>query len=298
MNIETISDLIEDYVHSPSFKKLAKNTQDIYQAGLDLWDTAQGMEDLEDYTPRMASTFIETLVLYKDSVKTNMLKGPKAAFEYLIMLNEADSNPFKQVHRAVKYNPRRTMWTKQEIEDYKSFMIINDYALYAFFTFLYETAQRCGDILNLKWSNRKYSEEDNAYYYDVKQGKTGTELVVWETATMHSIISDIEANWAQKSTGSVYINKDEMPEHIFTLDIGRPIPYQTLYRMFMDVSPEWVHDRDLHLHDLRRSRITHLIDAGYTSEQVMAVSGHTDLRVFEKTYKIVNKNTSKFILGA
>ncbi|MEK0326802.1 MAG: tyrosine-type recombinase/integrase, partial [Nitrosopumilus sp.] len=276
-----------DYKSSMGYLALANSTRSVYSSGLDKLEDYFGDEfKLVNMTVREASKYYEYKVLFatgKPSYVSAMMKGPKAAFQTLVDLREAEINPFALINIKLKYNPRAVVWSKEEVEMfYAVAKTHNDLQyMHSFVTMLYESAQRPEDVRSMMWVQRGWSEKYNAYYLDIIQQKTGTAVTVWIT---------------EKTDLAICSNRDPLTyTHLFNKK-GEHVSLQTFRNDFKKVLDIAGLRPELQMRDLRRSRVTHLIDAGKTSEQVMALTGHKSLSVFEKTYKVTSRDTSAFIL--
>ena len=260
MNILTVRDLLQDYTTSRSYLSLASSTRKIYQAGLNkLLDDFGALFKLEDMTPRNAVRFYNDLLDdYNATYSASLLKGPKAAFQTLVDLREAEINPFALINMKLRYDPRAVVWSKDEVEKFCQYAKRSGkYAyLYPFVTMLYESAQRPEDVRLILSASAQYSIDHKAAFYEIEQQKTGTKVTIWHTKKVNEALEhSLEHKYLFHKNG----------EHVSLQTFRKD------FKLVIEISglrPE------LQMRDLRRSRVTHLIDAGHTSEQVMSLTGH------------------------
>ena len=283
--IITIDDLVNDYTLSRQFKQLATSTKGVYITGFDkMINWFGGGFKIENMTPRNAVGFYENLLDHvSDKYAAAMIKGPKAAFQTLVDLREAEINPFTIMNLKIKYDPRSVVWSKEEFERFLETAKADDKLsyLYPFVGMLYLSAHRPEDVREIHWGQRHWSAEHNAYCFEITQQKTGTEVAIWVTDQIEKVLTALDERYCSM---------------LFTKN-GEHVSLQTFRNDFKKLLVKAGLRQELQMRDLRRSRATHLIDAGYTSEQVMSITGHKSLSVFEKTYKVTSRETSAFILN-
>lgn len=124
------------------------------------------------------------------------------------------------------------------------------------------TAQRLGDILNMKWSDI----EDNGIV--VKQEKTGMPLVIPIHSKLQAILNELDRNgpYIVQHGGKRYTTNS----------------FRVLYRKVVPSSmPPF--------HGVRKASCIALAEGGASTHEIMAMSGHTTLRMVSHYTKGVNK---------
>lgn len=282
-----IKKMLIAYKDSNSFNSLADSTKALYLRGLDaLLDHMGPKAFIEDMTTHEVDRFYSKLRrTYDDNGVRRMLKGPRAAYRYLVKMRDIAFNPFSIYSANPQYKERQVVISKKDLENIfetaKGLKGTERSYLYGFLKYLYITAQRPQDVLNMSWENLKYSEEHEAHYFEIETTKTDAIVYTWYTEEL----VELENYVTDRTSNSLFFKSNSR------LQIG------TARRDFNYLLTLCELDGKYQLRDFRRTRATRLLDEGYTDIQVMSITGHTNLAVFKKVYAVTSKDTSSFMLN-
>jgi len=138
------------------------------------------------------------------------------------------------------------------------------------------TGQRIGDVLAMTWADYDGS------YIKVKQEKTGAKVEVY----CHRVLKGELERWraSQQIIGQTILTRYD----------GRPLSYNRVRNKTTEILA-MIERRHLQLRDLRRTAATKLAEAGCTTPQIAAITGHSIERCQRilDTYVVKTKMTSK-----
>jgi len=171
-------------------------------------------------------------------------------FKHAKRLGWREDNPAEGVEMLKSAAPRREAWPADKVEAYRA--KATGPALLIFELCL-GTGQRIGDVLRMRWN-----DIDGGRIH-VKQGKTGNEA--WGPITSH-LRAALDAT--PKRGLTLVTNPD-----------GRPMAYKTAQGHVMrarKLAGCEGHD----IHALRHTTAQYLAGLGFTDEEIMSVTGHTN----------------------
>lgn len=250
----TLNGLIRDYTLSPEFEKLAESTRKEYRRMLTKAEVKFGsipLAALED--PRVRQDFLKWRadVAKKSGEREadNRLSVLSAMMTWgkengVIFSNHIAG--FRRLHRA---NRSEMIWLPEHIE---AFMKAAPVEMQRALILALHTGQRQGDLLRLTWGNYDGS------LISLRQGKTGRRVDIPCTKALKRMLDRMDKGAAV----------------ILTTKTGRP--YKPRYfKAQWETASKAAGIADLHFHDLRGTAITMLAEAGCTTPQIAAITGHS-----------------------
>jgi len=270
MEIKTLEDLANYYLHSPQFLALRPETQKSYE-----YRIGRALNTLVTPKRSLGSLKLEKLgvsdckIAYQQWVKHGVRTANLTSTILSVLFNMAEElelivrNPMRSVKK-MQGKPRKVTWTPDQVRlftdtafskyEWRSIGLIV-YMAYAF-------AQRIGDMRSLKWENINFEE----HRLDLEQSKKRAEVHL-----------------------PIHIHMYRMLERQYK-DFGfqeyvapHPYPRSGSYRIYTDtdisrmvnrVKEEAGLPKELTAMDMRRTAITEMVEAGVDTTQIMSVSGH------------------------
>lgn len=246
--------LVRDYTLSPEFAKLRDSTQREYRRMLTKAEAAFGnmpIAALED--PRVRQDFMK----WRASVAST--SGDREADNRLsiisAMLTWAKENGrvfsnhiagFRRLHRADRSD---MIWLPEHIH---AFMAAAPVEMQRALILALHTGQRQGDLLRLAWSNY-----DGALI-SLRQGKGGRKVEIPCTVALKGMLDALDR------TSAV----------VLATRTGRPWKPR-YFKAQWEAATKAAGVAELHFHDLRGTAITMLAEAGCTTPQIAAITGHS-----------------------
>lgn len=250
----TMNGLMRDYTLSPEFGKLADSTQREYRRMLSKAEVKFGnmpLAALED--PRVRQDFLS----WRASVATT--SGEREADNRLsvisAMLSWGKENGhifsnhvagFRRLHSADR---SELIWLPEHIH---AFMAVAPIELQRALILALHTGQRQGDLLRLAWGNY-----DGALV-SLRQGKTGRKVEIPCTSALKQMLDSIERTTAV----------------VLTTKTNRPWTAR-YFKAQWEAAAKKAGITELHFHDLRGTAVTMLAEAGCTTPQIAAITGHS-----------------------
>lgn len=253
---DTIEALIVAYLRSPEWNALAENTRKTYAVYL------RHLENVGHV--RVGAVARRDLLTARDAIMTT--RGPGAAqgfirsasalFGWAVDREWIEHSPCTRI-KALKGGTLRA-WTAQEAdaataglpEHLRRVVVLARY-----------TGQRRGDLCAMTWA---------AFDGDVirvRQQKTGAELVI----PCHPVLRTELATWRSTATAVT----------VLTNTLGRPWKPQHLSHELPVALARIGLPSDLNVHGLRKLAATSLADAGCTTHEIAAVTGHQTLAMVQ-----------------
>ena len=259
---DSVTVIIDAFKKSSDFLDLSRSTQANYKTHLRIIDECLGNEPIQAINRRIVLAFRDMMLTkptepvdengnkptyparanYAGEVFRRLLSF---AFDRGYILFNPATRPGKV--KTGSYRP----WTEADIEAFREIapphiILALDIALH--------TGQRLGDILNMTWSQ---ITDDGGVR--LTQGKTGAEL--W-LPLHHKLAATLETH-----------KKASTSTHIVTTAAGKP--YKPDH--FKHEWKRWADKAGLQglvFHGLRKTATGNLAEAGCTSEQIKAITGH------------------------
>lgn len=257
------------------FNSLAPNTRKNY------------LRALRDIKERLAKVPLRgmtrrALVEYLETVPTAPLRRVSRnvwlnLFSLALARGDAAQNPVTGL--TIATSPRRDqLWMPDDIDAWMGFCEADRGGARwrLMFMLLLYTGQRIGDVLAMTWADYDGS------YIKVKQEKTGAKVEVY----CHHILKEELERWRA--------SRRVIGPTILTRYDGRPLSYNRVRNRTTEILTE-IGRRHLQLRDLRRTAATKLAEAGCTTPQIAAITGHSIERCQRilDTYVVKTKATSK-----
>jgi integrase len=253
----TVNALIISYYASSAFQDLRPSTQRLRRNILESFRADHGDKRLQGLSWQHLDAIIAAKK--KPETRNHLLKALRAVLDVAVLQGLLPNNPAKLVKRAKSKNPDGYhSWTEEEVLQFEARHPIGTKARLALALGMF-TGQRKGDCLKMGWQHIS----DGGIR--VKQEKTGTELLIPVHPELKKIL-------------------DITPREHLTL-IVTEFGAQFTAGGFGNWFKRRCREAGLPhcpFHGLRKLAATRIIDAGGTSAQAMAITGHKDLRVFEK----------------
>jgi len=257
------------------FNSLAFNTRKNYLRQLHLIRSVLGPVPIEGVTRRVLVEYLETIST------TPLRRVSRNVWLNLFSLAIARG--------AVKHNPvtglviagskkRTELWMPDDIALWMEFCRHDPGGARwrVMFMLLLYTGQRIGDVLAMTWADFDGS------YIKVTQEKTGAKVDVY---CHHALKTELEGYRAsQRILGATILTRYD----------GRPLSYNRVRNKTTEIL-EVIGRRYLQLRDLRRTAATTLAEAGCTTPQIAAITGHSIekcQRILD-TYVVRTKATSR-----
>ncbi|MCK6444103.1 tyrosine-type recombinase/integrase [Elstera cyanobacteriorum] len=243
----TVAGLFAAFRLSPEFSRLRDKTR---------YDYDRILTRAEGFWGDLPHASITTKIAY--ALRDKLQKTPRQANLMLDVLRRVwqwgarrelvQDNPFARPER-LPTKPRSDYWTP---EDEAAFLAVAPPEMRLAFIMAVDTGQRRGDLLGMVWT--AYDGEG----FRLRQSKTGKAIRVPVTARLR------EALAATPRTST----------HILTDPTGKPWSADTFGHLFTDLKRA-IGREHLHFHDLRRTAVVRLSEAGCTILEIASVTGHT-----------------------
>ncbi|WP_425419764.1 tyrosine-type recombinase/integrase [Oricola indica] len=250
----TFNSLVRDYTLSPEFEKLAESTRGEYRRMLTKSEAKFGdlpIGALND--PRVRQDFMSWRATvaresgYREadnrlSVISSMLTWARENGR--ILHNHVAG--FRRLH---KTDRSELIWLPGHIE---AFMNIAPLELQRALILALHTGQRQADLLKLSWNNYDGST------ISLRQGKTNRRVDIKCTAALRRMLDGLD-----RDTNLVLTTKTKLPWKA------------RYFKAQWEAATKAAGISDLHFHDLRGTAITLLAQAGCSTPQIAAITGHS-----------------------
>jgi integrase len=251
----TFNGLVRDYTLSPEFtEKLADRTQREYRRMLTKAELKFGnlpLAALED--PRVRQDFMNwrsaVAKTSGDREADNRLSVISAMLTWAKENGQVFSNHISGFRRLYSVDRSDLIWLPEHIQ---AFMRVAPIELQRFLILALHTGQRQSDLRRLAWGNYDGS------LISMRQGKTGRKVQIPCTKALKKMLDGLD-----RSTAVILTTKG-----------GRPWASRYFNAQWKAAS-EKSGITELHFHDLRGTAITMLAEAGCTTPQIAAITGHS-----------------------
>ncbi len=207
----------------------------------------------------------------EDGLNAKSIGLIKAAL--IFHFNEILGNKFEiKTPKIKKSTP--VVLTKDEIN--KLFKAIKNPRYVLMMKLYYGSGFRLSEAINLKVKNIDFNE--NVIW--VRDGKGGKDRM--------SILSDEMSNKLREFCQ--YKNKDDF---VFTNKKGDPLSPRTVQKIIEKAKITCNLNKDVHIHTLRHSFATHLLEAGVDIRKIQELLGHSDLSTTQIYTKVSNEELKK-----
>lgn len=250
----TLNGLIRDYTLSPEFEKLRESTRKEYRRMLNKAEAKFGtmpLAALEDSRVRQDFMTWRAAVSREsgDREADNRLSVISAMLTWAKENGQVFSNHiagFRRLHSADRSD---LIWLPEHIT---AFMAAAPIELQRALILALHTGQRQGDLLRLTWGNY------NGSLITLRQGKTDRKVEIPCTKALRRMLDKMD-----RSAAVVLATKT-----------GRPWKPR-YFKAQWEAASKKAGITELHFHDLRGTAVTMLAEAGCTTPQIAAITGHS-----------------------
>ena len=252
----SVNALCVSYYRSPEFRGLKTSTQVLRRNIIERFRSAHGNKPVAQLERKHIKDIIGAKADTPEGAN-NLLKALRVLLNYAVSIDMVQVNPAASVRKYKARGEGFHTWTEAEVAQFEAHHPIGTRARLAIALPLY-TAQRKGDVARMGWQHVRGDE------IAVRQEKTDTPLLI----PMHP-----ELVLALKSVPRTNLT--------FLLnERGAPFSSGTLGKWFRrqcDAAglPHCA------MHGLRKAAATRMADAGCTTNQIRAVTGHRSLAQVE-----------------
>lgn len=243
----SVAGLVERYLSSQKWAKLAPNTQKSYRQALDYIRDKIGPADPRKLRRRHIIDMRDALA-DTPTTANRRINVMKALLEYGIDIDWISENVARGVESLPPTGRTRHPWPQDMIE---AFRAQADPDTLLIFELALGTGQRIGDVLRMQWA---HVEADSIR---VKQGKTGAS--VWIPWTAH--LARVVASAPRRGL------------FIACQPNGRPWSYNGAWNRIR-AAREAIGAEAYDIHALRHNAASELAEAGCTDEEIAAITGH------------------------
>ena len=259
---DSVAVVIDLFKKSSDFLDLSHSTQANYKTHLNVIDNCLGNEPIQAINRRIVLAFRDMMLTKPDDVAdadgnkpTYPARANYAAEVFRRLLSFAFDRGYVSFNPAVRPGKIKTgsykPWGETDIEAFRKvapphILLALDIALY--------TGQRLGDILNMTW---KQITDDGGIR--LIQGKTGAEL--W-LPIHYRLAATLEKH-----------KEGHTSTHIVVTTAGKPYKADHFKHEWKRVADS-AGLQGLVFHGLRKTATGYLAEAGCTSEQIKAITGH------------------------
>jgi integrase len=265
----TIAALVTQYLSSSHYRvKLAPRTQALYRGYLNLIRREWGDLPIAGLKPG-------TVELIKTQFEETPRKANQIVALLRILLGRAVKWQLITSNAALKPEmlptpPRVQVWTRDEEQ---RFLAIARPSLRLAIMLMLYTVQRPGDCLSMTTS--RIRERDNRLYISLRQQKTGELIDVPVHNALEPLLrARLSSEWKPEPlSGQRRYRSTASTVLLVPSPTGRPWAYRNFCRAW-DAIVKKAGIEGLQRRDLRRTGIVRLAEAGATTPQIAALSGH------------------------
>lgn len=259
----SLAELVLRYYASPRFDNRSPQTKRLYRHVLEKHIARDGNRLVSQLTAEKAEKIVIEVANERGKGAANLHRSVlSAVFRYAVRLRMRPDNPFSvDIIEPYDLGERHT-WTDGELKAYRDCWPLGTRERLAFAVLLY-SGQRVSDAVRLT----------RADVLSFKQRKTGADLSI----PAHPAL--VRAVKAGPSNG-LYIIGDEA---------GRPIKAETLTRLIRRAAKKAGLPAQCKAHGLRKANQRLLAEAGATTKQMQAISGHRTLKETERYSEKANQ---------
>jgi integrase len=248
--------LITEFYASRPFRNLKPSSKQTYRAALEPLAKAHGHRTAR-ITHKQAAKLIADIGETKPSMANLTKRVLQALYKYAVKADWVDANPVIGIDN-FKGGAHHT-WTEGDLQTFEKRWPVGTRQRLAYALLLY-TGQRVGDVAKMNRADVVGAE------LHVIQQKTGAELhLPFATEIQKALL-------AYPAKGLTLIGREN----------GKPMTRAGLTRFMADAIEEAGLPAKCVSHGLRKAAMRRLAEAGKTTKQIAAVSGHKSLREVER----------------
>lgn len=246
--VRSVAALVERYLSSQKWARLAPNTQRSYRRHLDYIREKIGRADPRKLRRRHVLD-MQAALADKPTTANRRIGVLKALLEFGIDVDWLTENVAKGVSDLEPSGRARHPWPQDMIEAFREEA---DRDTLLIFELALGTGQRIGDVLAMQWAHVEGAG------ITVKQGKTKAEVWIPWTTRLAGIVAGI-------SRRGLFIACQPN---------GRPWSYNGAWNRIRAVRGA-IGAEAYDIHALRHNAASELAEAGCTDEEIAAITGHT-----------------------
>lgn len=249
----SVAALVASYYRSSDYLNLKPITQRTYRSTVEPFREQHGDKAVAKIKREHVKAIISKLA-DRPAVANNWLKSIKILMRHAVDAGMRQDDPTIGIRKLRTGSPGYRTWTEAEIEQYYDKHPIGSRARLALDLMLY-TGQRRADVVRM---GRQHVRDG---ILTIRQSKTGTEVEI----PLHPIL--------RTSLGA-------LPKNMTFLltEYGKPFAVAGFGNWFRDRVTEAKLPDGLSAHGLRKAACRRLAEAGCTGPQIMAISGHKNLK--------------------
>jgi integrase len=250
----SLAELVMLYYKSNLFKNRKQGTKLLYKRLLDQALMNWGRLPVRGFTP---GQFEELKLIAQDTphATNNLLRILRRVFGFAVKLGWIAANPVSKPG-LLQVRARDTVWDKVTEE---RFLGAARPSLRLGFMLMLYTAQRVSDVLEM--TVNRVSEEDGRLYIALRQQKTGTLLKLPVHENLEPLLRE---RLAQGGSSLLLVPSPK----------GLPWPRRNFSRAWDKVMTKAGLAGEAQRRDLRRTAVVRMAEAGVTTPQIAAVTGH------------------------
>lgn len=278
----TFQNIFDEYIKSLD---TTPKTENDYKQKSKLFLTSLSQIKIDKIRPSKIQKIVNEIKKsgYSRKYKNESLRLLKATLTYSnnIHNTQIKTHMITSVPKTPEDIKEFNVWTNEEFDKFIS--KVDNKVYKAFFTFLFKTGARRGEVLALLWS-------------DIK----GNEVSINKSLTTHK--EGLKSTKTLSSIRTILID-DETLKLIQSVKCGRfvfggdtPLSTSQIWRVFEQAIKDSKVKR-IRIHDLRHSHATILINNGANIVAVSKRLGHSDIGMTLKVYTHLLKKTEKELLN-
>jgi len=259
----SIDGVAASYYRSPNFLSLKKSTQTTYRREIERWREKHGAKSIARLERRhIKEQMTERFENGGPEAANNLLRVIRLLCGYAVELDLRRDNPALGIKKFRMRGDGFVTWSEDDIAKYLKRWPAGSRQRLALVLLLY-TGQRRGDVTRM---GRQHVTGDAIR---VTQGKTGAQLAIPMHAELKVVLEALPRD------GLTFL----------TTQYGKPFKDGA---SFGNQFREWCDKAGLpkrSAHGLRKSAAVRLVEAGCTTKEVQAITGHASLREVERYTK-------------
>jgi integrase len=255
---DSMAAAVHGYFNSIEFNSLAQSTQSVYRGVLDRFVARYGDGPVAGMRSHHVNSIIDEMAS-TPAAASNFRKRLSAVMDYAVSAGMRPDNPVKDAKRIRYATDGHRTWSEEDIAAYRNKWKVGTAERLAMEVLLH-TGLRRSDAVRLGWK-------------DVADGritivaqKTGAEVSIPIRAELMNFLKSCpkEAPAFIAKTGGAARSEKAFSAYISGAAVKAGLPEGS--------SP----------HGLRKAACRRLAEAGCSARQIMAISGHTDIREVER----------------
>jgi len=165
-----------------------------------------------------------------------------------------------------------TVLTKEEVKEI--FEKITNFKHKLMLQLYYASGLRLSEVINLRVKDIEFSQ--NSLW--VRDGKGGKDRITILPQFLSKELEEYCVNSGRDKNDFIFVNKQ-----------GNPFSSRMIQKILEQVKPKLSFHKDVHIHTLRHSFATHLLEAGEDIRMIQELLGHADLSTTQIYTKVANE---------